>query len=477
MALILVIEDEVVLARAMSDALSAVGHSVHVVHAGEKAVSVCRDLLPELVLLDIRLGAVNGIDVLRSIKAEWPETEVIMLTAYGSVEVAVQAMKLGATEFLTKPVDLDVLAAAVDKVCAASRARRRLGQFEAAQQARLEQAELLGECPAIREIRSVVSRLAERSATAESPPPCILLTGETGTGKDLLAAVLHARLPQQHGPFVTVNCAAVPGELFESELFGHKRGAFTGATGDKSGLFETADGGTLMLDEIGEMPLTLQPKLLRAIETQTVRRIGETRDRPVRLCVIAATNRDLARAVADRRFRQDLYYRLNVVRIELPPIRDRGEDLIVLANHCCTRLAARYALPGLSLSPEALDAIRRYPWPGNVRELQNAIERAALIGNGRQIRPEDLGLPAAATATTGVTNRAAAMVAALAAGEAISMDELEKAVTQQALERTGGNVSAAARLLSIGREAMRYRMTKYGMGGSSADEAPLSDGA
>jgi two-component system response regulator AtoC len=465
---ILVVEDEVTLANAMADLLAEAGHTTRAVYAGEKVHEACREFEPHVLLLDVRLGAVNGVDLIPEIKAQWPEVAIIVVTAFGDVDVAVEAMKRGASDFLRKPVDLDVLAAAVDKVWAASHARRRLEQFETAQQQRLRQARFVGECPAIHAIHALVDRLVERSAAAGTPPVSILLTGETGTGKDLLASVLHARLPQRSGPFVPVNCAAIPAELFESELFGHKRGAFSGATGDKPGLFETADGGTLMLDEVVDLPLGLQPKLLRVIETQSFRRVGETRDRGVSLCLIAATNRDLRRAVAEGRFREDLYYRLKVVTIELPPLRDRGDDIDLLLDHFCGVLGAKYGLGKLTLTEPARQAAREYPWPGNVRELLNALERAALVGAGPVIDVGDLPIrrdgPRAVPA-----GPAAAMIADLAAGRPIGLEALERAVLEQALEQTRGNVSAAARLLSIGREAMRYRLNKLGFGAERPD--------
>lgn len=478
MARILIVEDETTLATAMGDALSTAGHTVSIVHAGEKVREACRAFHPDVVLLDIRLGAVSGLDLLPPLKAEWPDLEAIVLTAYGSVETAVDAMKRGAADFLTKPIDLDVLTLAVEKVLSASQARRRLGQFTAAEEERLKQVEFLGRCPAIEEIRRLVARMAERSAAGGSPPGSILLTGETGTGKDLLALLLHSRLPQREGPFVSVNCAAVPAELFESELFGHKRGSFSGATADKPGLFETADGGTLLLDEIAEMPLPLQPKLLRAIETQTIRRVGETRDRPVRLCLIAATNRDLERAVADGRFRKDLYYRLKLMTFELPPLRERGDDIELLTDYFCSRLAVKYALKRLEVSPEARQAMRHYRWPGNVRELLHTLERAALVGSGPVIQVDDLPFvgPRSGGVEPGAAGRFQALVAPLLAGQPIEFESFEKALLELALQTTGGNVSAAARLLSIGREAMRYRMLKFGLGAEREGEPPESDG-
>lgn len=453
---ILIVEDEVSLARSMGASLAAAGHETRLVHVGEKVMSTVREFLPQIVLLDVRLGGVNGLDLLQSIKTESPDTEAIVLTAYGSVELAVEAMKRGAAEFLTKPVDLDVLTVAMDKAWSASQARRRLQQFRSAQAERLRQVQILGESPRLAAVRQQVERFVHRAAAASSDLPAILLTGETGTGKDLLATYIHASLPHRTGPFVALNCSAVPSELFESELFGHLRGAFSGATGDKPGLFETADGGTLFLDEIGDLPLELQPKLLRALETRTFRRVGETRNRSFDVCLIAATNRQLDAQVAENKFRQDLYYRLKVVGIELPPLRERGADVDLLTDRFCSQLAAKYGMSELRVSEAAREAIRNYDWPGNVRELQHALESAALSIAGTTIDVDDLPMRA-------VVDPLERAVRALDRDRPIELEEVERALIQQALHKTGGNVSAAARLLSIGREALRYRMGKFGL--------------
>ncbi len=459
---ILIVEDEVSLARAMAESLEAAGHEVRLVHAGEKALPEVRAFQPNLLILDVRLGGMSGLDVLRSVKREAPDVEVIVVTAYGSVSVAVEAMKGGAAEFLAKPIDLDVLAVAVERVWSASDARRRLEQFRIAQAERLRQVHFIGNHPTIAAVRDRVARLADRTAAAGGDLPTILLTGETGTGKDLLASFIHAALPHRAGPFVALNCSAVPAELFESELFGHQRGAFSGATADKPGLFEAADGGTLFLDEIADLPSPLQPKLLRALETRTLRRIGETRDRRFDVCLIAATNRDLAGEARAGRFREDLYYRLKVVTIELPPLRDRGDDIILLADHFCARLGAKYAIGDLGLSPEALDVLLRHSWPGNVRELQHALESAALSVTGTTIEREHLPLPA----DDDPVRRAER---ALDHDQPIQLEAVEKRLIERALRRTDGNVSAAARLLSIGREALRYRMAKFNIQADSPD--------
>lgn len=463
---ILIVEDEVGLARAMGDALSASGYQVSLVHAGERVLREFRDYQPDIVILDVRLGGVNGLDLLDQIRRESPEVETIVATAYGSVELAVDAMKRGAAEFLTKPIDLDVLAVAVERVWAASQSRRRLEQFRSAQDEQLRQIEFLGRSPRIVAIRDQVRRFTDRAAAAGADLPSILLTGETGTGKDLLATYIHAALPHRTGPLVTLNCSAVPSELFESELFGHARGAFSGADADKPGLVETADGGTLFLDEIGDLPLALQPKLLRALETRTLRRVGETRDRSFDLCLIAATNRDLQASVAEGRFRKDLYYRLKVLAIELPPLRDRGDDILLLADRFCDQLAAKYGLENLELSDEARGLLVRHAWPGNVRELRHSLESAALAIRGTVIDVVDLPVPK----LDDPIRRAERM---LDNDEPVDLELIEKALIERALRRTEGNVSAAARLLSIGREAMRYRMTKFGLGsGGDEPEAP-----
>ena len=467
MSKILIVEDEVTLARAMGDVLREAGHEIRLVHVGEKVAGEFRAFGPQLLIMDVRLGGVNGLVLLEEIKRESPDVEAIVVTAYGSVEVAVEAMKRGAADFLTKPIDLDVLAVAVEKVLSASQARRRLEQFRSAAAEQLRQVQFLGEHAAIVAIREQVARLAERFRQGTGGGlPAILLTGETGTGKDLLATYIHAALPHRTGPFVAVNCSAVPAELFESELFGHQKGAFSGATGDKPGLFETADGGTLFLDEIGDLPMAMQPKLLRALETHTIRRIGDTRDRPFDVCLIAATNRDLASLVAQRRFREDLYYRLKVVSIALPPLRDRGDDVVRLAERFCAQLAAKYGLEKLQLSSAAREVLKSYVWPGNVRELRHALESAALSITGTTIEPQDL--PAADP-----VRRAQR---AIDAQQPVSLEQVERELIEQALQRTGGNVSAAARLLSIGREALRYRMAKFGLVERTKEMAEGADG-
>lgn len=462
---ILIVEDEVTLARAMGDALRDAGHEIRLVHVGEKVLAEFRAFVPQLVILDVRLGGVSGLNLLDEIKRESPDVEALVVTAYGSVEVAVDAMKRGAADFLTKPVDLDVLCVAVERVWSASHARRRLEQFRQAEAGLLRQVHFAGECSAIVAIREQVARLAAKFHQGTGGGlPAILLTGETGTGKDMLASYIHASMPYRNGPFVPVNCSAVPAELFESELFGYQKGAFTGAQADKAGLFETADGGTLFLDEIGDLPPALQPKLLRALENHTIRRVGDTRDRVFDVCLIAATNRNLEAQVAQGRFRQDLYYRLRVVSIATPPLREREGDILLLAQRFCSQLAVKYGLADLKLSAAACARVQSYSWPGNVRELKHALESAALSITGTIIEPADLPLQPSAEPMQRARKT-------LDADQPISLEESEKALIEQALRKTSGNISAAARLLSIGREALRYRMAKFGLSGRDEDKA------
>ncbi len=461
---VMIVEDEVSLARAMGDALTEAGHEVRLVHVGEKVPAEFRAFVPQIMVMDVRLGGVNGLDLLERIKSEAPETEALVVTAYGSVEIAVDAMKRGASDFLTKPIDLDVLEVTIDRIWEASRARRQLEQFRSAQAERLRQVQFIGQSPAINTIREQVDRLARRTAGAAGGMPAILLTGETGTGKDLLGSYIHAALPHRGGPFVALNCSAVPAELFESELFGHQRGSFSGASADKPGMIETADGGTLFLDEIGDLPLALQPKLLRALETHAIRRIGDTRDRSFDLCLIASTNRNLNEQVATGRFREDLFYRLKVVHFHLLPLRERGEDTLLLAEHFLGRLSAKYRLAGLTLTPAARDILIHYHWPGNVRELQHALESAALQISGATIDVGDLPLPAMIDPVLRAERD-------IDMGRPVHLEDVEKALIERALSKTDGNVSAAARLLSIGREAMRYRMAKFGLSVDPAEDS------
>ncbi len=461
---VMIVEDEVSLARAMGDALTEAGHEVRLVHVGEKVPAEFRAFAPQILVMDVRLGGVNGLDLLARIKSEAPETEALVVTAYGSVEIAVDAMKRGAADFLTKPIDLDVLEVTIDRIWEASRARRQLEQFRSAQAESLRRVQFIGQSPVINTIRDQVDRLARRTAGAGGGIPAILLTGETGTGKDLLASYIHAALPHRDGPFVALNCSAVPAELFESELFGHQRGSFSGASADKPGLIETADGGTLFLDEIGDLPLAMQPKLLRALETHAVRRIGDTRDRSFDLCLIASTNRNLNEQVATGRFREDLFYRLKVVHFNLPPLRERGEDILLLAEHFLEQLSAKYRLTGLTLTPSARDILIHYHWPGNVRELQHALESAVLQVSGVTIDVGDLPLPAMIDPIRRAERD-------IDMGRPVNLEDVEKALIERALSKTDGNVSAAARLLSIGREAMRYRMAKFGLSAASGEDS------
>lgn len=375
---LVVVEDERLLGKSLRDGLRAQGYDASWFTNGEEFIAWLKDHQADLALLDLRLPGMDGLSVLKHLHDEHPEMLVVFMTAHGDVETAVRAMKLGAFEFLTKPVDLDALLLVVGRALDHRRLTsivRRQKQQEAAQYG-LDA--IIGECPAMQQAKTVVRRLAQLGPSIKESPPTVLITGETGTGKDLLARAMHQEGPRADKAFVHVNCAALPEALIESELFGHVKGAFTDARQSKQGLFELASGGTLFLDEVGTLPAPLQAKLLTAIETRKIRPVGGVQERPVDIQLISATNQKIEEAVMEGEFRQDLYHRLRVLLIELPPLRDRGDDIFLLAESFLDRLCTRFKMPRKNLTIEAKDALVRYAWPGNVRELSNMLESAVL---------------------------------------------------------------------------------------------------
>ena len=406
-----------------------------------------RSLLEEdsfdICLTDMRLPDGVGIDLVRHIQQHFPDLPVAVITAYGSMESAVEALKAGAFDFVSKPVNLNVLRNLVNGVL------KLTGDF--AQRERRSRNTLLGESKAMREIRSTVEKLSRSQAP-------IYIWGESGTGKELVARLIHDKGPRADRPFVPVNCGAIPAELMESEFFGHKKGSFTGAVGDKDGLFQVAEGGTLFLDEVAELPLHMQVKLLRAIQEKAVRPVGAQQEIPTDVRILSATHRELGELVEAGEFRQDLYYRLNVIQLRVPPLRERREDIQMLASHCLEMLAQQNSRPGLELSEDAIDALGEYDFPGNVRELENILERATTLCEGSTVTREDLNLP-----TPGKTSDAAA---GLTPGEVpldTYMDNIEKDALIKALEQTRYNKTAAAKQLGITFRALRYRLKKLGL--------------
>jgi two-component system, NtrC family, response regulator HydG len=420
-------------------------------HAGGHALlAELHAIKPDAALLDRNLPEVDGLDILRSIRDVDPDCQVILMTAHATVESAIQAVKLGAVDYLSKPLDFNRLAELLAGVRFGIDRRRRLLEADSALASRFEFCGMVGRSPGMQELFDMIRRLAPHARTA-------LITGETGTGKELVARALHKLGPRRERKFIAFNCSAIVESLFESELFGHTRGAFTGAVDTKVGLFETADEGTIFLDEVGELPAPVQAKLLRVLEYGEVQRVGSSAPRRVNVRTIAATNRDLMAEVSAGRFRQDLYYRLNVVEIHLPPLRLRRDDIPYLTAAFVKEFAARFAKPLAGVSPGAERLLHDAPWPGNIRELRNVIERACMLSEGRILSERDL------LAALGGVRRVASPPVLTPARNAEDVPELDRGAIEHALQRVGGNRSAAARLLGISRRALYRRLDAFGL--------------
>ncbi len=457
--LVLVVEDEKILAESISIYLERSGYATAVAHSGEDGVRMAGEASPDVAVVDIRLPGVDGLEVLKRMREVSPGTEVVMMTAHASVASAVEAMRRGAFDYLNKPLDLDELRVVLDKARAHLRLRRELSYLKARGEAGAHVSEIVGDSPPIRALKEQIERIAGLESP-EGGAPTVLLLGETGTGKGLVARAIHYQSPRAAGPFVEINCAAIPPTLLEAELFGYERGAYTDARTAKPGLFEAAEGGTLFLDEIGHMDPSLQVKLLKALEDKSVRRLGGLRPKTINVRIITATNRDLEAAIAEGAFRQDLYFRIKVLTLEIPPLRTRDADITLLARHFLDKFAKQYGRPRKELSPEAEAVLLAYPWPGNVRELAHVMERAVLLHGGPTVKVEDLGLSAAkAEAPVAVASDGRVQVDFASGG--IVLDEVERQLIVQALEAAGWNRSRAAELLGISKETLRYRIEKY----------------
>ncbi|MBL8336737.1 MAG: sigma-54-dependent Fis family transcriptional regulator [Rhodoferax sp.] len=458
MACLLIIEDEEILAKNIARHFEKLGHTAEVVHDGVLGVAAAERLQPDVVIVDFQLPGMDGLEVIRALRRFDDPPRIVMVTGLASVALAVDAMKAGSMDLLTKPVTLGSLRDAVDRALAERGERRALEIYRQrdAREASLDA--LVGESPAIQGLREMVRSFASVEPTDHTPAAPILIFGETGTGKELVARACHQAGPRAKGPFVEVNCAALPAHLIEGELFGHEKGAFTDAHTRKTGLIEAADGGTLLLDEIGELDLALQAKLLRVLENLRVRRVGALQERQVNVRIVAATNRDLDELVRAGKFRSDLMYRLKVFQITIAPLRERPGDIPLLARHFLGQLAQRYARGDLRLEHDALAALQAHDWPGNVRELRNVLERAALLQRTPVIRASDLMLPAPVAAAPGAPHAAAAPAAG-----SLSLEAVEREHLVRALEACRWNVSQAARKLSISRDTLRYRMERHGL--------------
>lgn len=445
---ILIVEDEALFARAVMRRLQKANYECAHVESLQDARDIVKQFLPDIVLLDMRLPDGNGLDLLPFFVAK--NAMVIVMTAHGEINDAVNAIKQGAIDYLKKPIDLEELLLSIQKAEAAAIQSNSLDYSRQRNAHATEGVELLGESPAMQSIKSQIKRIAQL-VSSDSVPPTVLIGGETGTGKDVAARLLHLSCANNDKPFVHIDCASLPAELIESELFGHEKGAFTGATNMRPGLIEAAEDGTLFLDEIGELPLGLQAKLLNVLERRVVRRLGSTKERTVPARFIAATNRDLHEMSQLGRFRQDLYYRLNVMSIAMPPLRERAGDMMLLARHFAAQTSRRYGLASPVFTPEAIDMIKNYTWPGNVRELKHQVSRAMLLCHNSQVTDIDLALPMYRTTESN----------AQIDTQQSALDAAERTILLQVLAETKNNVSEAARKLGITRMTMRYRMDKH----------------
>jgi len=467
---VLIVDDERTLARAVKAFLAEAGYEAEVATDAEQALRMLETLRPDVVFSDVRLPGMNGIDLLKRIREFDAGIPVVIMTAHGTIEGAVEAVKLGAFDYLKKPVDLEELKLLADRARETTQLRQELSYYRRQAARDVPMKGILGRSPAIQAVLEQVQQIA----TLDETPP-VLISGETGTGKGLIARSIHAGSARASKPFIEVNCTALPGTLMESELFGHERGAFTDAKESRMGLFEAAEGGFLFLDEVGDVELALQGKLLKAVEDRTVRRVGGTRDRRIDVRIMAATNRDLERAAQQGLFRSDLYFRLAVIILHLPPLRERGEDALVLAEEFLGRFNAKYGKQVRRLDPRARALLLDYPWPGNIRELSHVIERAVLWSRGDTLDLEHLALSRwtngeeLPTAERPTQSQQAA--ASTAAGQqptglpatGTDLERWEKAMIEQALRESDGNQTKAAARLGITRDTLRYRLKKHGL--------------
>jgi two-component system response regulator HydG len=452
-ARILVVEDNDSLRTGVARALRANGSEVDEAASGDQAILRIRDVANEpfdVVLTDVRLPGSDGLEVLRAVRDRDPRTSVLFMTAYGSIETAVEAMRSGAFDFVQKPVDLEQIELRVARALEHRRLLAEVSELRRERAARDAVEEIVGDSPALRAAVDLALRVAPTRST-------VLVTGETGTGKELIASLIHGSSPRAEGPLVKVNCAALPETLLESELFGHERGAFTGADRQRIGRFEQANGGTLFLDEVGDMSPATQAKLLRVLQEQEFQRLGGTRVLRTDARLISATNQDLGERMREGSFRGDLFFRLNVIRIHLPPLRERPDDLVALAHHFLRRFAGELGRPVRGFTDEALARIRSHPWPGNVRELNNTIERGVLMAEGSRVGVADLALPARVDPANAVGWRPNLPP------DGLCLREFERELVLEALERSGFLQKDAAKLLGISRRKLNYMIRRMGI--------------
>ncbi len=456
---ILVVDDEYLIRWTLQQNLEKEGYEVLIAESGEEALEKVERDTPDLVLLDIQLPRMDGFQVLQRILTLDRDLVTIMLTAFDDVERVVKAMRLGAFDYLTKPFNFEKVHVSVRKALEASQLRREVKHL------RHEQRQRFGSDHIVAVSKEMQAILRDADRIAQSDTSTVLVQGESGTGKELLAHAVHSRSKRQNMPFVTVNCAGFPEHLLENELCGHEKGAFTDAKETKKGLLEVAEGGSLFLDEIGDMAPNLQAKLLRLVEQKMFRRVGGLKDIHVDVRIITATNRDLAKLKDEEKFRADLFYRVNVASLKIPPLRERPDDILPLTKYFVQRFNEEFHKNVHKISKGVEDFFAAYPWPGNVRELKNVIERAMILGEGESLLMEHLPLEILGQAS----KTGGAIEGIRIPPEGISLEKVEEALVKQALKMTGGNQTRAAKLLDISRDALRYRMQKFNLAESDPD--------
>lgn len=455
---VLIIDDEKLIRWYLRENMEKSGFTVLEAEKGNEAIKIFSEHLPDIVLLDVNLPDISGIDVLSTIKTMDKEVPVIIITAFGNIKTAVEAMKLGAHDFIEKPFEIEKLNIVIEKAMENASLRREVSRYRALS-GNYTFEQIIGNSPKMQEVRRIIKKIAQSNTTT------ILLEGESGTGKDFVARVIHNQSNRANKSFIDVNCAALPENLIESELFGYERGAFTGASTPKKGLFEIANGGTIFLDEIGDMNYDLQAKLLKVIENKTFRRLGGTNEIMVDVRIIAATNRNLPEKIKAGSFREDLYWRLKVMPISLPPLRERGEDILLLSQHFIEHFSREFKKHIKGLYNETKELFLSYNWPGNVRELKNVLERAILLETGDYITPDYLPAEILQGFEHKVRSEKEPCTILNIPEEGIDIEEVEKTLLRKALEMAKGNQTKAAKLLNLGRDAFRYRIQKYNING------------
>ncbi|MCL4479172.1 MAG: sigma-54 dependent transcriptional regulator [Deltaproteobacteria bacterium] len=444
MGRILIIDDENLVRWSIEKLLTKEGHEVISASTSAEGLLKLREHVPDVVLLDMKLPDIDGIEVLRTIKKEFINLPVVMITAYGSIDSAVDAIKTGAFDYIVKPFDAEKLKISIARALEMSKLRDELGLFKDAEKKRYGFNSIIGDSETIRVVIDFAKKIADSQST-------VLLYGESGTGKELFARAIHSEGQRQAKPFVAVNCTALPSQLIESELFGYEKGAFTDARSSKKGMFELANSGTLFLDEIGDIELSVQSKLLRAIETKNFRRLGGTKDIYVDVRIISATNSDLRKRVDDKAFREDLFYRLNVVPLFIPPLRNRKHDIPLLVDYFIKTISEELKKEIRAVENEVIDYFTNYSWPGNIRELKNVLERMILLSNDKLLRKEHVPVEIIDYSPKPPFIQT----------ESLELEKVEKDLILKALELAGWNQTKAAKSLSISRDTLRYRMKKY----------------